>query len=124
MVGPLGPVFKGNGWSQRFCRAHERSFVMSKFMLSMGLVLASLAGFSSAGKVEAASSDQTVQSADQVRYDDTGPYESLQAAVAEGKARRAHDSYAYGVTAGDGSYYVPVARQYDATWPVETGRRL
>ncbi|HVS40067.1 MAG TPA: hypothetical protein VMS17_31195 [Gemmataceae bacterium] len=95
---------------------------MSKFMLSMGLVLASLLTFSSAGQVEAESPDQTVKSADDVPYDDIGPYESLQDAVAQVKAWRANGSYATVVTAEDGSYYVRVFAQYDDLGPLEYGR--
>ena len=91
---------------------------MSKFMLSMGLVLASLPAFSSAGQgvehsratqFEAASSAQTAAYDDEGEYDDIGPYKYFADAVAECNAWRARGSEANVITA-DGNYYVRVTR--------------
>src|ERR1700722_12130215 len=137
MVGPPRPAFKGKASRLRSvpslvycsvrlrsvvgrlrwtCHSRERSFVMSKFMLSMGLVLASLPAFSSAGQgvepsrptqVEAASSAQTVAYDDDGDFDDIGPYKYFADAVAECNAWRAHGSEA-NVYMDNGSYYVRV----------------
>jgi hypothetical protein len=91
---------------------------MSKFMLSVGLVLASLPAFSSAGQgvepsrptqVEAAPSAQTVAYDDDGDFDDIGPYQNHADAVAECDAWRAQGSEA-DVIIKDGYYYVRVTR--------------
>ena len=91
---------------------------MSKFMLSMGLVLASLPGISSPGKgvepsratqFEAASLAQTAGYDDDGEYDDIGPYQYFADAVAECDAWRARGSEA-NVYVENGFYYVRVTR--------------
>jgi hypothetical protein len=91
---------------------------MSRLMLSMALLLASLPALSSAGQgvepsrptqVEAASSAQTAAFEDDGEYDDIGPYKYFADAVAECDAWRANGSEA-DVIIKDGYYYVRVTR--------------